>query len=558
MNYSAITHKNSLPFRQPLARNRISFRLIAAGGDLYSCRLQYWKRSAPESKLTTDMNVRYENNEQSEWIAEVSLAEEAHYIKYDFVLTDRLGKTLYFNDQGFSDVPPTAGHFELLQVNESDIPALPEWSRGCVYYQIFPERFAAGKNPASIRSYSPWETPPTRDNFMGGNLEGIRQKLPYLKDLGVDCFYLTPIFLADFNHKYATIDYFRIDPDFGTQEDLVRLVEEAHRANIRVLLDGVFNHVGIDFIPFIDLRENGASSRYREWFYPKRFPITISADDYECVGDYAYMPRLRVVNPPTRDYILSVLLYWLQVAQIDGWRFDVADELDPRAVRFWRDQVKMKYPNALFLAETWGDAGSLLHGGDQFDSAMNYLFRNVVIDYFARDTIDEIDLDRRIQHLLMKYSNETSHAMYNCLGSHDTARLLTEFRGDKTKLRQAFAFQMMFPGSPAIYYGDELGMEGENDPGCRAGMAWNNGDMDLYGYMKKLIGLRRRSKAIRNGSYHTVLKDGTRRLFAFERRYENERVLVVFNRGDSDQHLDFAGWAEIVDISPQSVEIIIK
>lgn len=531
--------------------------MFSASGDLSACQMCYWKRSTPHSKQMAEMHVRYENSERSEWQVEVKFPEEAHYIKYYFVLTNRAGKTLYFNDLGFTEDPPAAGHFELLQVNESDIKALPEWSRGCIHYQIFPERFAAGINPVSIRSCAPWETPPTRDNFVGGNLDGIQKKIPYLKDLGVECLYLTPIFLADYNHKYATVDYFQIDPDFGTEEDLIRLVKEAHHANIRVLLDGVFNHVGVNFVPFRDLIENGDKSRYRKWFYPKRFPVTISADSYECVGDYAYMPRLRVVDPEARDYVLSVLLHWMDTAGIDGWRFDVADELDASAVRYWRDKAKTKYPDALFLAEAWGDAGSMLEKNDQFDTAMNYLFRDITIDYFAKNAIDEIELDRRVQLLLMKYSDETTQVMYNCLGSHDTARFLTEARGDKAKLRMAFAFQLMFPGSPAIYYGDELGMAGENDPGCRGAMAWENGDMDLHEFLKKLISLRKKSKAIRSGSYHTVLKDSQRHIFAFERRCGNERVLAVFNPGDSHQSLDFAGWAEKVDISPQSVEIII-
>lgn len=558
MNCSAVFTQYSLLFRQSLARNRVRFRLLAADEDLSACRLCYWKRTAPGAKQTVDMQLRYRNGRQSEWLVEVEFPEEAHYIKYVFILTGCSGNTLYYSERGFSAAPPEGGSFELLQVNESDIRTLPKWSRGCVYYQIFPERFGRGNNTVTDRPYEPWETSPTRENFLGGNLDGIRQKIPYLKDLGADCLYLTPIFYADFNHKYATIDYFQIDPDFGTKEDLIQLVEEAHQANMRVVLDGVFNHTGVKFGPFVDLFEKGEDSRYRDWFYPKRYPLTISADSYECVGDYPYMPRLRVANPDVRDYILSVLLYWLKEARIDGWRFDVADELDTNAVRYWRDRVKTQYPEALFIAETWGDAGFLLNDNDQFDSAMNYLFRDIMVDYFARNSIDETGLDHRIQSMLMKYSDETSLAMYNCLSSHDTARFLTEAGGDKAKLRMAVAFQVLFPGSPAIYYGDELGMEGGNDPGCRAGMAWNKGDESIRDFTKLLINLRKSSKAITQGGYRTVLKDSSRSVFAFERHYENERVLVAFNRGDSPQSLDFAGWAKKVDVSPQSVEIIIQ
>lgn len=558
MNRSAVTHASLLPFRQPLARNLVRFRLLAAFGDLSACSLAYWKRTEPEARQIAEMHIRCEDGQQSEWMAEVRFPEEAHYIKYDFVLRDKVGETLYYNEQGFFAHAPLTGHFELLQVNASDIRSLPEWSKGCVYYQIFPERFAIGNHSKNQHSYAPWNASPTRENFLGGDLRGILEHLPYLQELGVECLYLNPVFLADFNHKYATSDFFRIDPDFGTQDDLIDLVEAAHQAHIRVVLDGVFNHVGVHFAPFADLLEKGERSRYRDWFFPKCFPIKISAECYECVGDYQHMPRLRVANPETREYVLSVIRYWMNAAHIDGWRFDVADELDAGAVRYWRDQVRISHPEALFLGETWGDASGLLNEGDLFDSAMNYLLRDVLLDYFARNAINETTLDHRLQKILMKYTDETCSVLYNCLGSHDTARLLTQCRGDKTRMRMAMAFQILFPGCPAVYYGDELGMQGENDPGCRAGMIWESGDMALLAHVKHLISLRKQSKAIRMGSYRTLMADNERHLFAFERSSGNERVLVAFNCGRIPQSLDFAGWEKRVDISPQSVEIVIN
>ena len=372
----------------------------------------------------------------------------------------------------------------------------------------------------------------------------------------MECLYLNPVFAADFNHKYATTDYFAVDPDFGTTEDLTALVREAHSRGIRVLLDGVFNHVGVHFAPFLDLKENGERSKYRDWFYPKRFPIELDPGCYECVGDYPYMPRLRVANPEVRAFVLSVLLHWLDTADIDGWRLDVADELDTAAVRFFREEVKKKHPGALLLGETWGDASRMVCEGDQMDSAMNYLFRDAMVDYFARDRIDEVTLDGRLQHMLMKYPDEVNLCMYNCLGSHDTARFLTEAGGETWRLRLATAFQMLFPGSPAVYYGDEIGMRGENDPGCRAGMAWERPDEELLSWTQKLIGLRKANEAIRHGSYRTVACDAKKGLFAFERRLGSRRVLAVFNRGGAPQTLDFADAGETVVVLPRSVKII--
>lgn len=502
------------------------------------------------------MSARYQDGIKAEWVAEAILPEEAHYLKYFFKLTDRLGNAVYYCEQGFTEAEPGQGFFELLQAAETDVRTTPDWARGCVYYQIFPERFAVGNPGKGLRSYERWDSEPTRKNFLGGDLRGVREKLSYLEELGVECLYLTPVFAADFNHKYATVDYFAVDPDFGTNEDLVSLVREAHRRGIRVLLDGVFNHVGVHFAPFLDLRQNGERSEYRGWFYPKRFPVELDPACYECVGDYPYMPRLRLANPEVRAFVLSVLLYWLDAADIDGWRLDVADELDTAALRFFREEVQKRHPGALFLGETWGDASRMVCEGDQLDCAMNYLFRDAMVDYFARDRIDEAALDERLQHMLMKYPDEVNLCMYNCLGSHDTARFLTEAGGETWRLRLATAFQMLFPGSPAVYYGDEIGMRGENDPGCRAGMAWERPDEELLSWTRKLIGLRKANEAVRYGSYRTLACDAEKGLFAFERRLGDRRVLAVFNRGGAPRTLDFAGVGEAVVVSPRSVKII--
>lgn len=442
------------------------------------------------------MHISISDRCTDQWVAEVSFQEEAHYIKYGFKLTDQAGKTAWFNAYGFHAKETPEGSFEILQINETDVLRIPAWSQGCIYYQIFPERFA--KSGMVQGNFDDWDAAPTRENFLGGNLRGIIDRLPYLNDLGIECIYLNPIFLGDFNHKYATTDYFKIDPMFGTEHDLIELVEKAHALGIRLILDGVFNHVGIHFAPFMDFMEKGEKSAYRDWFYPKQYPVRIDPACYECVGDYPYMPRLNGANGKVRNYVQKVLLYWLEHAHIDGWRFDVADELDHHAVTIWREAVKQAYPDALMLAETWGDASRLL-GPDGFDSAMNYLFRDAAIDFFAKGTITADQFKDRLDSMLRRYTEEINLSMYNLLGSHDTARFLTEAKGEAWRLRLAMAFQMLFPGAPAIYYGDELGMTGENDPGCRGGMAWDTPDKALHAWQKELIALRKKHQCLRTG-----------------------------------------------------------
>ena len=551
MNKSAVRHLSFYPFVQALARMKARFMLESAAGDLIACELVWWKRSTPEEQHAVSMHVAISNRCTDQWQAEVSFQEEVHYIKYGFRLTDQAGNTFWYNAYGFHGADTPEGSFEILQINKTDVLRAPAWSQGCIYYQIFPERFAkSGK----IRGpFDAWDAEPTRENFLGGDLRGIIERLPYLNDLGIECIYLNPIFLGDFNHKYATTDYFKVDPMFGTEPDLMELVEKAHCLGIRVILDGVFNHVGIHFAPFLDFMEKGEKSAYRDWFYPKRYPIRIDSACYECVGDYPYMPRLNGANPEVRGYVQKVLLYWLEHAHIDGWRFDVADELDRHAVTIWREAVKRCYPDALILAETWGNASRLL-GPDGFDSAMNYLFRDAVIDFFAKGTITARQFQDRLDSMLMDYPEEINLSMYNLMGSHDTARFLTESGDEVWRLRLAMAFQMLFPGAPAIYYGDELGMTGENDPGCRGGMAWDAPDEALHAWQKEMIALRKRHKCLRTGTYRVLTADDT--LFALQRADENDRVTAVFNTGDASQTLDLTEVEEPVHIPPHSVKII--
>ncbi len=249
----AVRHLSFYPYVQPLARNRARFILEAAAGELAACEMVWWKRSCPERRHRAAMRIRLENSHITQWQAEVACPEEMHYIKYGFLLTGREGRKTWYNAYGMFPQPETKGSFEILQVNHTDVISVPHWSRGCIYYQVFPERF--DRLGTATEGLSAWDAAPTRNNYLGGNLKGIAARLPYLADLGIECIYMTPVFLGDFNHKYATTDYFKVDPLFGTEDDLVSLAESAHKLGIRVMLDGVFNHSGIHFPPFWILRK---------------------------------------------------------------------------------------------------------------------------------------------------------------------------------------------------------------------------------------------------------------------------------------------------------------
>ena len=346
----------------------------------------------------------------------------------------------------------------------------------------------------------------------------------------------------------------KIDPRLGTEQDLIDLTDALHENGIRIILDGVFNHCGVHFAPFEDVMKNGENSRYKDWFHIKKYPVTVDPSCYECVGDYPFMPRLNGACPEVREYVKSVLFYWLKTAHIDGWRFDVADELDENAVRFWLECVRRDYPEALMMAETWHPGTMAADGGSRFDCAMNYLFRSAVLDYFAYDAIDGNTFISRIEDMLMWYPEDVNDAMYNLIGSHDTPRFLTECREEKWRLKMAAAFQILFRGSPAVYYGDEIGMDGENDPGCRAGTAWDRMDTDLLNWYKNLISIRKTHSAVTGGKCSlSVRNDGC---LVLERVSGSDRVTAVFNKRSDPVFLNSADAPGKVDVPARSVKII--
>lgn len=533
MNKAAIKHRTTKEYVLADSLTSLVVRVTTEQKDIASCSIIYWKRNTnrKETECKKYLHITYRDSYTDDWRIPIQFEETVQYLQYFFELTDREGNIYYFSRSRIGKEIPNHGFFEYLTTNLGDIFNIPVWAQGIVYYQIFPERFAIGNTEKHLHSYAKWDDKPTRENFMGGDLKGIQQNLSYLSDLGIDCIYLNPIFLADFNHKYATTDYYRIDPDFGTLADLKSLVNTAHEKGIRIVLDGVFNHVGCSFMPFDDLVEKGPLSSYRNWFYADEFPLQGDPLNYRCVGDYQFMPKLNYSCPEVRNYILEVMLYWIQEADIDGWRLDVADEVE---LSFWshaRSVIKHAYPNVLLLGETWGDGYSLVGDGEKLDSVMNYLFKDAVTEFFAKRSIPPSQFNHQINNALSKYPNSVNKALYNPLDSHDTERFLTSADSNLERLQLAVAFQMTYIGSPAIYYGDEIGMEGENDPGCRSAMVWDTSqqNQELLAYYKMLIQLRKQEPCLTLGDYHSVLVDDDRNLFGFIRTYQEDTVYVVFN-----------------------------
>lgn len=417
---------------------------------------------------------------------------------------------------------------------KNDAFLTPEWVKHAVFYQIFPERFENGDRANDPENVQPWGTPPTSNNFLGGDLRGIIKRLDYLADLGITAIYLNPIFQASSNHKYNTYNYYRIDPHFGNLATFHELIEQAHRKDIRIILDGVFNHCGRGFFAFHDLLENGQASPYANWFHVRSWPVNAYVDqvppNYRCWWNVRSLPEFNTDHGPVRRYLLDVARYWIEQGA-DGWRLDVPNEIADHD--FWREfrrVVKQTNPDAYIVGEIWEDAQPWLDG-TQFDAVMNYLLRDLCRDFLAHERIDSHTFATGVEDLLQRYPQEATQAQLNLLGSHDTARFLTEAGGAVHKLFPTILLQMSLPGAPCIYYGDEIGMAGEKDPHCRACFPWERGawNEQVYSWVRRCIALRHRYPALRTGAFRTLRAAPATRLYAFARWDEEHRIVVVLN-----------------------------
>lgn len=410
----------------------------------------------------------------------------------------------------------------------------PEWARERVFYQIFPDRFFNGDPANDPPGTVPWDSLPTRDNFFGGDLTGIRAKLDYLERLGIGALYLTPFFRARTNHRYDTSDYLQIDPAAGRLDDFRALVRVSHQRDMCLILDAVFNHCGDGFWAFEDVVRRGAESPYAGWFSVNSYPITMTPPSYQTCGGAAFLPKLNHADPAVRDYLLKVARYWLEQGA-DGWRLDVPWKVPLDFWRAFRAEVLKVRPDAYIVAETWRGTAPWL-GGDTVHGVMNYRLRAAILDYCAWDHMDAEDFDYELAQLRAEHGASAPYHL-TLLGSHDTARILTVCGGDAERARLAAILQFTYIGIPMIYYGDEIGMAGENDPLCRAGMIWDERRWNtrLYETYRRLIALRRAHAALTHGGFEPLTVFNA--VYAYHRFQDEESVVVVLNPREARQEV---------------------
>ncbi|MGL5351100.1 MAG: glycoside hydrolase family 13 protein [Cetobacterium sp.] len=469
------------------------------GGNLNGSDAKGWSGSV-EISMQKELSTDYFDY----WFCEYKPLKKRS--RYAFILKNSTEKILFGekrieeltgNESDEEKLSNISNFFSFPYLNAKDVLDVPEWAKNTIWYQIFPERFCNGKESISPKNVKEWGENPTHDNFMGGDLYGIYEKLDYLEELGITGIYLCPIFMGNTNHKYDTIDYYKIDPHFGDEVIFKKLVEKAHQKGIKIMLDAVFNHVGDEFTLWKDVVKNGSASKYADWFVINKFPLfdLDGSKNYETFANVKEMPKLNLENKDCRKYILDVATYWIKEFDIDGWRLDVCNEIDHKFWREFREEVKSIKQEFYILGEIWHDSLPWLMG-DQFDAVMNYPISDAIINFLTSKKLDAKRFEAEINKAIVAYPKNITEVNFNLLDSHDTARVLTVLKDDKRKLKLALLLLFFQSGSPCIYYGTEIGMNGDKYSGCeenRKCMIWDdaNQDKELFNFLKILIKIRK-------------------------------------------------------------------
>lgn len=523
MNPATIFHRPMSEYAFALDDTHYIFRLRTGKGEAESVRFYYADRAVmtPKLQFVPLPMEKFRTDRYFDWY-EIRLETRFERIAYYFELQNGVETLFYYGDcYEMAGTPTRADYFQLPFNHRADRFAAPAWTRDAVVYNIFPDSFAAGKRLA------PNGAPPCR----GGTVRGVTENLDYITSLGFNCIYLNPIFAARSYHRYDTLDYYRIDPHMGAEDDLRDLVRRAHALGIRVILDGVFNHVSSDHPFFRDVLEKGRASRYYSCFYAlpetPHLPAAGELPGYTCFSYVADMPKTNTADPFLRQYFCDVGAYWVRKFDVDGWRLDVANELDDGFLRAFRASVKAAKSDALIVGEVWENAAHYL-GGDMLDSAMNYDFRRYCRRFFAEQTVDAETFDTNVSTLLLRYNENALFAQLNLLDSHDVSRFLSLCGGKTERMELAVLLQMTFPGMPCVFYGDEKGLCGESEPEYRRPMAWD-ASSPLEEVYRRMIALRKTHPALRYGSFHTELACGG--VYRYSRVWNGTKITVAMNLG---------------------------
>ncbi len=606
-----VTHEQSASEVNNLGGGRVELTARAHRGDVEGIDVVLFGASG---ETTVPMRVINSDKVYDYYRAEIAAPGDGA-VPYVFRYRDGGAPPQYLTGRGLVTSPPPADARFTFTASRFPAFVTPDWVKDAVIYQIFPDRFRNGSrgNDPDFREWyyagktirpangtrlnvefqeyfhvvpdwkdytaltqSPW-MPEGRDwmAFYGGDIEGVRQGLAYLADLGVTAIYFNPLFEAKSTHKYDGADYKKIDPHFGSNAEFIAFVREAHAAGIRVILDIVYNHSGAAHWAFKDAVEKGPKSRYYDWFEFKKWPLpegwpTVGrawkpSDYYYCWWGFGDLPDLNfdlsrnndaekavrdiAQAQPNRaliDYLLDATEYWLRDADVDGVRLDVPNEVPYWFWGLFNQRVKSVKPDAYIVGELWGNATDYVRPG-MYDAVMNYaFFRDPVTRFLGMAQGSAPEFDAALAAGRQAYPSQAVAAQMNLIDSHDTVRFLTQVGGNVNRLKLAALFGMTYVGAPHIYYGDEIGMTGGKDPDCRRPFVWD-WDKDpqrvaLHTYYKALIRARRAHAALRTGEFRTLHASGM--TYAYARSGGGEDFIVALNAGTtpSEAEVDLTAW----------------
>lgn len=523
----------------------------------------------------------------------VQVEFRANVAKFSFAATTEDNLNLYLGTSGIANfISPSEKWIYDSSIYQRH--SIPDWVYGSVMYQVFPERFANGRSEINPENTVEWGSVPTRLDFQGGDLYGVIDKLDHIESLGVNILYLNPIFLSGSTHKYDSWDHFKVDPTLGGDDGLRDLISNCHDRNIKVILDCSLNHVHPRHFAFQDIVKNGENSEYKNWFtifdYPVRLihrphlyantykvgwdgneeeykrylektfdetkvPVEVRDDDgpivepsYKAWWGVPDMPKVNFESKEARQWALDVTKHWIENFDIDGWRMDVAKELDFSFWKEFRDIAHKANKDTLLISEIFGDTSQWLQG-DRFDGTMNYSFREAMTDYFATKRINNKEFADSLANLYSMYSFEALSSCQNLLSSHDVKRFLNRCGNEEDGILGAIFLQATFPGIAGIYYGDEIGLGGADDPFNREPFPWHNEESwnsTILDYTKKLMNIKKSSSIFKYGRFE--LLDDNEQFVAFRRILKDESMLCIINRSKSNDDFNIISNAHSVNV----------
>ena len=522
---------------------------------------------------------------------EIQVKFNLENVKFSFGATTDKKLNIYYGTSGIANFISPSEKW-LYSKEDFKRHLVPDWVYGGVMYQIFPERFNYSDTNSLFEEKVEWGSTPKRLEFQGGDLYGIIDKLDYIQNLNVNILYLNPIFLSSSTHRYDTWDHFKVDPKLGGEKALEKLIDELHARKMKIIFDTSLNHVHPKHFAFQDIIKNGEKSKYKDWFTIYEYPVHLkhrphlyentykvgwdgnekeykqylektfleteipvkNIDDDGPIVEPSYkswwgvpdMPKINYSCEDARKWALDVTAFWINNFNIDGWRMDVAKEID---LLFWKDFRKIakdSNQNVLLFSEIFGDTSQWLQG-DMFDGTMNYSFRESMVDYFATKRMSISEFSDSLANLYFMYSFKALSSCQNLLSSHDVKRFLNRC-SDVSSIYGPIFMQATFPGIAGIYYGDEIGLNGGNEPNNREAFPWNDEgswDINLQNYIREIMNIKSSNNILKYGNFQLLPNQND--AIVFRRALRDKSLLCIFNRSENQKNIKIPSTAHGIE-----------